>query len=496
MSVQSVFSASVPPDSGLARKRASGTDGGQASEPFALPERPDNAAPPAQAKSTDVTSVKTNEINPAQAKPGEATPVETTGATMPAPKAGTVSPIIVLPQSSGALPALAVQEVPSEAIPTQAGTVSILLAATIAAQAEAPVKPGADEASEAETMPVGEDVAAVVVDPNAIQLLAALVISDAKTVAPTPASDTPEAAAAVAALGGITPALAGGAPAIAIPGTDAAADNKPALDTAAAIPPAAAMGQTLTLPSGDDAQAKAGEAEAAPPAVGPGQAGIHPAKANAADKSSPVAAQDSAQKPEFKIPEALQPVQGAIDISAMAQAARPSGVDAAQAATTPDQGAQVANAQPQSGTGQPTPLHVVPIEIGLRALAGGRKFDIRLDPAELGRVDVSLDISDAGEVTAKLVVDRVETLHLLQRDARTLERAFEQAGLKPSNAGVEITLRDPGDQSFRQNRQQDEAPRRRSFLTDAGEDAVLAAQPVQSPSVRGLLRLGGVDLSI
>ena len=90
----------------------------------------------------------------------------------------------------------------------------------------------------------------------------------------------------------------------------------------------------------------------------------------------------------------------------------------------------------QAPEGQPTPLHVLPIEIGLRALAGARQFDIRLDPGELGRVDVNLSISDTGEVSAKMVVDRVETLHLLQRDARTLERAFEQAGLKPSDAGA------------------------------------------------------------
>lgn len=149
-----------------------------------------------------------------------------------------------------------------------------------------------------------------------------------------------------------------------------------------------------------------------------------------------------------------------------------------------------------TASGQPTPIHVVPIEIGLRAMSGSRQFDIRLDPDELGRVDVSLSISDKGEVSAKLVVDRVETLHLLQRDARTLERAFEQAGLKPSDGGVDITLRDPSDQSaFRQNRQQDEAPQRprQSGDSEPTEDAPLSIDPVPQ---RRLIRLGGVDLSI
>lgn len=90
----------------------------------------------------------------------------------------------------------------------------------------------------------------------------------------------------------------------------------------------------------------------------------------------------------------------------------------------------------------PVPLGAVAIEIGVRALAGARRFDIRLDPPELGRVDVRLDLGDDGSVKAHLTVDKVETLALLQRDARTLERAFEQAGLKPADGGVDLSLRD------------------------------------------------------
>jgi flagellar hook-length control protein FliK len=90
------------------------------------------------------------------------------------------------------------------------------------------------------------------------------------------------------------------------------------------------------------------------------------------------------------------------------------------------------------------PLGAVPIEIGLKALAGVNHFQIRLDPAELGRIDVNLEIDTDGTIKARLTVDRVETLTLLQRDARTLERAFEQAGLKPSDGGVDLSLRDQG----------------------------------------------------
>lgn len=90
------------------------------------------------------------------------------------------------------------------------------------------------------------------------------------------------------------------------------------------------------------------------------------------------------------------------------------------------------------------PLGAVPIAIGMRSLAGASRFEIRLDPPELGRIAVSLTIED-GEVSARLVVDRVETLQLLSRDAKTLERAFEQAGLKAGENAVQISLREqPG----------------------------------------------------
>lgn len=170
-------------------------------------------------------------------------------------------------------------------------------------------------------------------------------------------------------------------------------------------------------------------------------------------------------------------------------------------APTPLDAAAQANAQAQAEanarapveTTRPTPLHVVPVEIGARALAGNKRFDIRLDPAELGRVDVRLEISDKGEVSAKLTVDRVETLHLLQRDARTLERAFEQAGLKPSEGGVEMSLRDSADQSSRQNRQEDERTRTRRTWIETAEEGV----PVtETAPLRRAARLGGVDLSI
>jgi flagellar hook-length control protein FliK len=168
----------------------------------------------------------------------------------------------------------------------------------------------------------------------------------------------------------------------------------------------------------------------------------------------------------------------------------------AAAQTTAQAQAEATHRMVSGETSRATPLHVVPVEIGARALAGNKRFDIRLDPAELGRIDVSLEISDRGEVSARLTVDRVETLHMLQRDARTLERAFEQAGLKPSEGGIDMSLRDSSDQQAgaRQQRQDDETPRGRRAWVQATDDSALITEAATLPRNGG--RLGGVDLSI
>lgn len=172
-----------------------------------------------------------------------------------------------------------------------------------------------------------------------------------------------------------------------------------------------------------------------------------------------------------------------------------------------------ANAANQAGVATPqvngavlinTPLSAVPMALGMKAMGGASRFEIRLDPAELGRVAVSLDIDDEGTVKARLVVDRVETLQLLQRDARTLERAFEQAGLKPSEDGIEMSLRDDRGGNAREDKTGDEDPRasgdgRGSDMDDNG----LAAAEIRALARETLLArqelrraLGGVDLSI
>jgi len=75
---------------------------------------------------------------------------------------------------------------------------------------------------------------------------------------------------------------------------------------------------------------------------------------------------------------------------------------------------------------------------------GSSEFTMRLDPAELGRVQVKMQFGADGKVAAQVMVERPETLELLQRETRGLERAIEAGGHKANDGGISFSL-DTGD---------------------------------------------------
>jgi flagellar hook-length control protein FliK len=81
------------------------------------------------------------------------------------------------------------------------------------------------------------------------------------------------------------------------------------------------------------------------------------------------------------------------------------------------------------------------LTIAAKSADGVKHFDIRLDPPELGRVQVHLSLDDSGKAQASLVVDKPQTLELLQRDAANLTRSLTDAGVSLSNNGLNFSLR-------------------------------------------------------
>jgi flagellar hook-length control protein FliK len=81
------------------------------------------------------------------------------------------------------------------------------------------------------------------------------------------------------------------------------------------------------------------------------------------------------------------------------------------------------------------------VEVAARSQSGAKQFEIRLDPPELGRVEVRLSIDAHGKAEAHLTADQPQTLELLQKDAPTLARALRDAGLNVAQDALNFSLK-------------------------------------------------------
>jgi len=276
-----------------------------------------------------------------------------------------------------------------------------------AASTDAGNKPdaGAEQSAALDAMFI--DIAPVVTAPQAI---AAAVAQPLALAAATPEGGTPEAdALAALQAGGVAP--------------DKTAKTNPAQGDKAAD--TAAKSATSA-----DAKADVPEIEAGQHNQARGNGGKSAGEFNRA-------VADLLTKPEGDVP--AQP-------AADAAAAKP-GADVVQnlgvvSPANPVQPANTATAPaPLPAPAAAVPLSGLAIEIVAQSHAGNKHFEIRLDPPELGRIHVKLDVDVDGNVSTRLVVDRADTLDLLKRDASSLERALQQSGLKTSDNALEFSLR-------------------------------------------------------
>lgn len=456
-------------DSGKDRKAAGAKD---------APDKPKTDAGTEQAASKDAAA----EAKPTEAVVSDKPVKDKTGEEHKRAAAALLDGVLPLDKTASegqAAADVATQPVPA-LVPVPAVAVEFLALAALTLQAGEPVKP--EGTATAEGKPEGQAVAASAAAGTAGQPVASAVV------VPVPAAMVK--ADGQASAGGEAAAAGGKAgPTLQVPAAGIKIKADPAPGEAPQGDARTADGQAMPKETGEAGKAAAivpgGDAKVAE-ATNVGQV----AQADTTEAAAPAIGTQPSNAPVSP-----QAILAAGPQSLTAPQPPLTELDAAAQATAHAQ-AEAAHRLISGETGRATPLHVVPVEIGAQALSGNKRFDIRLDPAELGRIDVRLEISDKGEVSAKLTVDRVETLHMLQRDARTLERAFEQAGLKPSEGGIDMSLRDSSDQQAgaRQQRQDDEAPRGRRAWVETSEDSALVADVTSLPRTAG--RLGGVDLSI
>lgn len=134
-------------------------------------------------------------------------------------------------------------------------------------------------------------------------------------------------------------------------------------------------------------------------------------------------------------------------------------------------------------------LPQIAFEMARQAGDGNTRFQMRLDPAELGRIDVRLDIDSTGQVNARLTVEKAETLDLMQRDQRALERALAQAGLDSSKTTLEFSLRQNNS-----NDNQQQAREQRGMPGQTGSGDTPTETPPTINLYRASLSASGVNI--
>ncbi|MEQ1618967.1 MAG: flagellar hook-length control protein FliK [Terricaulis sp.] len=148
-------------------------------------------------------------------------------------------------------------------------------------------------------------------------------------------------------------------------------------------------------------------------------------------QGKPANSQNSVQAKSVEAP--FQPAQEVpAPTQAPAQLQAPSSYASSQALQSgADQGApRAAPAAAQVGR-----------EIIRRFNGHNTQFELRLDPPELGRVDVRLEVSRDHRVTATISADTPQALAEMARHARELEQSLQSAGLELADNGLSFDLR-------------------------------------------------------
>lgn len=198
--------------------------------------------------------------------------------------------------------------------------------------------------------------------------------------------------------------------------------------------------------------AHAAEAETAPKA---------PAQALAAAAGPPIAPDPASPAP---VPDKPAPVEFASRVAAPAEAR----TAAADAVPAPAGVAPAASSVPGPSLLTPAPqiaAAALPIpreagtvaaepgrigrEMGViiarhAATGGGETITVRLDPKDMGRIDVTLSFDDDGRLRAVVAADNPAALDLLRRDSADLNRSLVDAGVRADQQSFRFDTRSGG----------------------------------------------------
>lgn len=322
------------------------------------------------------------------------------------------------------------------------------------------------------------------------QLTAASPAAKATHAGPQPTAP-PAAAAAKAGVPAAASPLSGHNP-------NAVPEPEAAVPAAAPRPQARAKPRIESRPKGPDA-----EPLAKPSGAGEGGASRRrgPAVAKAAATNNKASGEGQAPRHGPNVQQSFGALSGLTAAGPGPAANRAPAQQPATTAAPLGPGRSAANGNLAPAEGRPAALHSAPSggateQVALRihkAVGGGQaRISIKLHPAELGRIEVKLAWSDDGLMRAMISADKGETLELLQRDSRALERTLQDAGIKTDQGSLSFEARGQGGRG-----EASDDPEPQTADNNAAEDneAERSDAALAPPANHGLHR-GLLDLSV
>lgn len=217
---------------------------------------------------------------------------------------------------------------------------------------------------------------------------------------------------------------------------DATRSDKVVADLKAAAEKAVTQGANNVEEEADNVVVKSTQTAQAEPDTDAQQQQPRPdaqAAAAAASSQRTTPANSAAQQAK---PAPVTPIDASSPSNAATQNTQTANAKEATRSQTPQQSRQAAQQQPVADQ--------VAIQIRKAVKEGLDRIQIQLEPADLGRIDVTMEVANDGKVMAVLKADNPETLDLMMKDARSLERALADAGLDVDSNSLEFQLSDQG----------------------------------------------------
>lgn len=158
---------------------------------------------------------------------------------------------------------------------------------------------------------------------------------------------------------------------------------------------------------------------------------------------------------------------------------------------------QLSATRAQNGgtTGLPTAVEQVLLQLSKNVKSGNDQMTLQLHPADLGTINIKLDFASNGTVSGTVTASNADTLAMLQKDSRSLERALQEAGLRADPGSLQFSL---GGQSNPNNSGQAGYQQAANSMTSGttGDGSLAAADNDTDPTENWVITPGRINIQV